>query len=228
MTNDERDEGCREFSDDLAELALGILTGRERAATLTHVDSCPRCAEELEQLARTADTVVSVAPDMEPPVGFEVRLFNAMGVTEPADPRKDRPIRWMLAAAAVVVALVVGLSIGWMTGSNAGSSRSGQTPPVGAVVASAVLRDHGSAVGHVYAYGGSRPWLFMTLADSTARGRVTCRIVTTGGDTRTVGAFTVKAGYGAWGAPLPVPADDVVTAQVVSPSGTVLGTAPLS
>jgi hypothetical protein len=225
MTDNDHDESCRQFSDDLAELALGILTGRERAAALSHVESCPRCAEELEQLARAADTVVSVAPDFEPPVGFEVRLFNAMGVSEVPPARRGRPIGWTLAAAAAAVALVVGLSIGWMTGSN--DHRPGQVP-VGPVVASAVLKDDGSAVGHVYAYGGTRPWLFMTLADSTARGRVTCRIITTGGETRTVGAFTVKAGYGAWGAPLPVPADDVVTAQVVSPSGTVLGTAPLS
>jgi hypothetical protein len=225
MTEFERAEGCAEFSGNLAELALGILTGRERAATLSHVESCRRCADELEQLARAADTVVSVAPEVEPPVGFESRLFTAMGLDEAPTARRHRPSRWILAAAAAAVALVVGLSIGWATGPN---SSSPDRTPVGPVVASADLKDHGVAVGHVYAYGGSRPWLFMTLADSTARGRVTCRIVTTDGVTRTVGAFTIKEGYGAWGAPLPVPPSDVVTAEVVSPNGTVLGTAPLS
>ncbi len=93
-----------EHSELLAELALGILTGRERAATLAHVENCPRCAEELELLSRAADAVVQVAPDREPPVGFEVRLFERMGVI---DPKKSRivPSYWVLAAAAAIVAL---------------------------------------------------------------------------------------------------------------------------
>ena len=60
----------------------GVLTGRERARVLSHVESCPRCAEELEVLSRTADSVVQAAPEMEPPLGFEVRLFERMGVTD--------------------------------------------------------------------------------------------------------------------------------------------------
>ena len=32
--------GCREFSDVAAELALGVLTGRERAQALAHLDHC--------------------------------------------------------------------------------------------------------------------------------------------------------------------------------------------
>ena len=92
---------CDEYSENLAELALGILTGRARAATLAHVDSCAHCAEELEQLSRAADAVVSVAPELEPSVGFEVRLFNRMGLADDPAPvpiARDRgrrgPRRW--------------------------------------------------------------------------------------------------------------------------------------
>ena len=55
--------GCEEYDDELAELALGVLTGRERARTLSHVESCPRCAEDLEILSRTADTVLAAGSD---------------------------------------------------------------------------------------------------------------------------------------------------------------------
>ena len=112
---------CDEYADNLAELALGILTGRERATTLAHVDSCPRCAEELEQLSHAADAVVSVAPEIEPTMGFEVRLFNRMGLNEapapsaapPASPQSsarwsERVPRWALAGAAAVIALALG------------------------------------------------------------------------------------------------------------------------
>jgi anti-sigma factor RsiW len=95
MTDELTDRGCNAYADELAELALGVLTGRERARVLAHVESCPRCAEELEILSRAADTVVQAAPEMEPPLGFEVRLFERMGVTDVRPRRRRlRPSRW--------------------------------------------------------------------------------------------------------------------------------------
>jgi hypothetical protein len=233
---------CDEYTANLAELALGILTGRERSATLAHVDSCPRCAEELEQLAHAADAVVMVAPELEPPMGFEVRLFNRMGlneaelVTEPAPGRAApvRPLapvrwissrpRWVMAAAAAVIALAIGLSIGW----NTGSGRGGSPRAEGAEVASAHLLANGNTVGSVNTYGGSKPWMLVTLADSWSDGKVTCEVVTANGVTHKVGSFTAKDGYGAWGAPLRVAPQDIKKAEVVSSNGTVIATASLS
>jgi hypothetical protein len=232
---------CDEHTDNLAELALGILTGRERAATLAHVDACPRCAEELEQLAHAADAVVRVAPELEPTMGFEVRLFSRMGLTDapplvrPASPARRAvvPLRWMsnsprwaIAVAAAVIALAVGLSIGWTTG----TARTGHIPhgPVGAEVASADLTANGSTVGSVNTYGGSKPWMIVTLADSWTDGKVTCKVVTDNGVTHDVGSFTAKDGYGAWGAPLRVAPQDVKKAEVVSSNGKVIATASLS
>ncbi len=113
MTDDMRENGCDRLADDLAELALGVLTGRERAQALSHVESCPRCAEELEQLSRVADTVVQAAPEMEPPMGFEVRLFERMGVADVRPRRRRlRPSVWVpVAAAAAAAALALGLGL---------------------------------------------------------------------------------------------------------------------
>lgn len=215
------DEVCDKFTDNLAELALGILTGRDRVATLAHVESCARCTDELEQFSRAADAMVLVAPEAEPPVGFEVRLFSRMGVDEVSARR--RPPRWVLASAAAVVALVVGLSIGLSLGSPSGHKSGGAV-----VVATAELREHGKAVGHVFTYGGQKPWMSMTLDDSSAQGRVFCEVVTDNGVTHRVGAFTAKEGYGAWDTPLPVSPHDVREAEVVSTGGAVIATATLS
>jgi hypothetical protein len=232
---------CDEHTANLAELALGILTGRERAATLAHVDVCPRCAEELEQLAHAADAVVSVAPELEPTVGFEVRLFSRMGLTETphvaepvADPvppvQRVTPLRWVssrprwvMATAAAVIALAIGLSIGWNTGSGRGPEEGR-----GAEVASGNLVANGTTVGDVNTYGGSKPWMLVTLADSWSDGKVTCKVVTANGVTHNVGSFTAKDGYGAWGAPLRVAPQDIKKAEVVSSNGTVIATASLS
>jgi len=229
---------CDEYSQNLAELALGILTGRARAATLAHVDSCAHCAEELEQLSRAADAVVSVAPELEPTVGFEVRLFNRMGLGDDPAPVRAVPDegrrgpfrwvagapRWALASAAAVVALLIGLSIGWSIGSPSGT----QHPTEVAAVATVALKEHGNTVGTVTTYGGATPWMVMTLDDSSAHGTLTCEVVTDNGVTHRVGTFSATYGHAAWDAPLKVAPQDVRKAEVVSANGTVIATASLS
>jgi anti-sigma-K factor RskA len=239
MTEDPHANGGDDHAENLAELALGILTGRERAAALAHVDSCQRCAEELEQLSHAADAVVRVAPEIEPPMGFEVRLFNRMGLTEPPAPLESTGLaqrratarwgsrlpRWVLASAAAVIALALGLGIGWSTGTSPnGGPHDG---PAGAEVAVGNLTANGSSVGSVNTYGGSKPWMIVTLADSWSDGKVTCEVITKDGVTHEVGSFTAKDGYGAWGAPLRVAPQDVQKAEVVSSTGKVIATAAL-
>lgn len=225
MSDDLREKGCDAYADDLAELALGALTGRARAQALSHVESCPRCAEDLEQLSRVADTVVQVAPDVEPPVGFEVRLFERMGVAGPRRRRRIRPSLWVPAGvAAAAAALALGLSL-TLTSSPAPTATA-QGHHQKATI-SADLVENGVAVGHVVAFGGNQPWMSMMLADSTARGTVDCIVVTKDGVTHHVGTFVAQRGYGAWIAPLHVNPAHIRTAEVVSPSGTVIATASL-
>ncbi len=89
------------------------------------------------------------------------------------------------------------------------------------------LTANGSSVGSVNTYGGSKPWMIVTLADSWSDGKVTCEVVTEDGVTHEVGSFTAKDGYGAWGAPLRVAPQDVQKAEVVSSTGKVIATASL-
>ena len=138
MSDEMRETECAQYADELAELALGVLTGRDRVRVLSHVDACPHCTEELEQLSRVADAVVQMAPAVEPPVGFEVRLFERMGVTvwpmwEVADvrPRRRRlrPSHWVpavVAAAAAAVALGLGLGLSSVAGADRRARRQGR------------------------------------------------------------------------------------------------------
>jgi hypothetical protein len=223
MNDDMRKHGCVEHEEELSELALGVLTGRDRTRVLAHVESCPRCAEELEQLSRAADAMVQVAPDVEPPMGFEVRLFERMGVTDVRRRHRLRPPRWAvgaLSAAASVAALAVGLSL----------SLSSSPPPTQFAaprVAVASLLEHGEVVGRVVTHAGAHPWMSMMLIDSSAHGTVNCVVVTSDGVSHHVGTFVAEKGYGAWVAPLDVHPHDIRSAEVVSPSGTVIATATL-
>jgi anti-sigma factor RsiW len=217
------DSTCDRFSDNLAELALGTLAGRERIATLGHVESCALCANELEHLSRASDAILHMAPDMEPPLGFEVRVCGRMENVAAQAPRHALQ-RWLLAGAAALVALALGVGIGLSAGSSpskakvATASKPWQT---------AKLVADGSTVGGVSLYGGSTPVLTMELAESMVKGTVTCEIVTNGGVTHKIGTFKVTHGYGAWVAPLGVPPNDVRVAELISSRGTTVATATL-
>jgi Putative zinc-finger len=231
MSDNARERGCEEYANELAELALGVLTGRERSRVLSHVESCPRCAEELEILSRTADSVLQAAPDMEPPLGFEVRLFERMGVTDVV-PRRGlrrlRPSRWVPAVvgvAAAALALGIGLSV--TSSPNQSQNRSATPAPTSHQAVTAALVSDGKTVGHVMTFGGDKPWMSMMLDDSSAHGTVRCVVVTEDGKVHTVGTFESHEGYGAWMAPLHVNPATVRTAEVESPSGTVIATATL-
>ncbi|MDQ3826925.1 MAG: zf-HC2 domain-containing protein [Actinomycetota bacterium] len=65
---------CRELA---AELALNVLTGRERVGVLAHLEACAGCRDTVSALTDTADRLVELLPDAEPPVGFEHRVMNA-------------------------------------------------------------------------------------------------------------------------------------------------------
>jgi Putative zinc-finger len=224
MNDDMSEHGCQEHQEELSELALGVLTGRDRARVLAHVESCPRCEEELEQLARAADAVVQVAPAAEPPVGFEVRLFERMGVADVHHRHRFRRPRWAvgaLSAAAAIAALAVGLSL----------SLSASPPPAASTASHGVVAAHlvenGEVVGRVAMHSGADPWMSMMLLDSSARGTVNCVVVTSDGVRHDVGTFEATKGYGAWVAPLHVDPHDIRRAEVVAPSGTVIATAAL-
>ena len=133
---------------------------------------------------------------MEPPLGFEVRLFERMGVTDVAPRRRRlRPSRWVpsvVGVAAAALALGLGLSL----------TSSSPTPTVTAQphgshrVVTAALVERGKTVGHVMAVNGAKPWISMMLDDSSAHGTVTCVVVTDDGKRIMWGRSRLKRGTG--------------------------------
>ena len=95
MSGDISDAGrCEVFRDELAELALGTLSGRSRSEALDHVASCQTCAAELERLSIVADQLLQLAPEMEPPLGFELRLAEKLqGAAMARRPKRFRRAR---------------------------------------------------------------------------------------------------------------------------------------
>ena len=219
---------CELIQDDLAELALGALDGRSRSEALEHVGSCPRCRATLEHLSGVTDTLLQLAPEVEPPLGFELRLAEKLRAEDAEKPRAtDRARqRWfrraspLVAAAAVLLLLGIGLgSLLILRGDN------NQIHSASPDLATAELTAHGHVLGEVMTSPGNPAWMFMTINGNAWSGKVTCEVTLAGGRTETVGVFTLSEGYGAWGAPLTSPAGDVRSARLVAADGTVVASA---
>jgi hypothetical protein len=87
--DDMDDMSCDEFAGVAAELALGVLTGRERAAALTHLDGCESCREQVRELTMVQDELLALLPSQEPPAGFESRVLDRLGLAAPGQPPAD-------------------------------------------------------------------------------------------------------------------------------------------
>ena len=240
---------CDEFAQMAAELALGVLTGRERAAALAHLDGCESCRELVRELTMTGEELLALLPSREPPAGFETRVLERIGLPAPgqsrsshqrsADRRADRPaagrpparpagrprsrMRTALSAAAVAVALFVAGLGGW--------GLRGATGPSAPVTASAlstaalVTAAH-QTVGMVTVYKHT-PWMYMSVnLDGLGNVTVKCQLENAAGQFTTIGKFRLTDGYGTWASAYPSQGA-VIGARLLSANDTVLATATL-
>jgi len=231
---------CAEFGDVAAELALGVLTGRERADALAHLDHCDACREHVRQLTITGEELLSLLPSSEPPPGFETRVMDRLGLAAPA-PRPvplDSKRRWgragttrafgmmnngtrrILAAAAVVVALVAAALGGW--GLHGATTTAAPKP--GLSTAALLSADHEN-VGEVFVYNGDPRWMYMSVDMDSGNRTVICQLISSDGRVTNVGSFQVSNGYGSWGSPTWVGDGNPVGARLITPGGTVLASA---
>jgi hypothetical protein len=226
---------CGEFSDMAAELALGVLTGRERADALAHLERCEACRETVRQLAVTGEGLVQLLPAVEPPPGFETQVMARIGIATgvPADGRRTRRLwprfgraraqvgrpRMMFAAAAAALAVVAAGLGGWGIGT--ASSPAAAT----ALSSAALVSAHHQNAGEIFFYKSKQPWMYMSVDLPAGDGAVTCQVAGPGGHFTTVGTFRLDSGYGAWGGPSPFPSGMVTGARIVGHGGAVLATA---
>jgi hypothetical protein len=244
---------CGEFADVAAELALGVLTGRERAFAVAHLDQCDSCREYVRQLSLTGEEMLGLLPSREPSEGFESRVMARLGVAAPPPPGAvpqpslapsssshpslaGRPGRktpkWytrrMLTVAAAALAVVACGLGGWaLRGATApaGGGSTAQSPLREATLTSATHQSEGK----VYLYDDSPRWLYMGVdTHSSSNDTVVCQLVERDGKVITIGSFSLKGGYGAWGSPDPIAASDVTGARLISSDGMVLASASFS
>ncbi|MGW4561682.1 hypothetical protein ACWEN3_04480 [Streptomyces sp. NPDC004561] len=244
------DANCEKLREIGAELALGVLPGRERADAVAHLDGCADCRESVRQLTLVGDRLIGLLPEAEPPLGFETRVARSLTqqATAPEGRRsaygrgpallglrgRARRARVRLASVAAALAVAAGFA-GWGIG-NAVESVTASAPAavesepmlVGDMTSTAL---GGRAVGEVYAHPGSPGWIFVTVDasrhGSAYSGTVTCLLDRRDGTSVRVGDFAVRNGRGHWGATTALDATGVSGARLTSADGTVLARAHL-
>lgn len=211
---------CEALSDDLIEFALGTLSGRSRSRVLDHLESCAHCDAELESLAGVVDTMLWLAPEAEPSLGFETRLIERYRASDTRRLTVRRRRASVVAVAAVLVA-VLGIGVDAVLTTHGGAT----SPSATVRPTSSRLTADGVVVGHVTISSGSPSWMIMDVDAGKLSGLVWCEVTLANGRVETVGKFTLSHGYGSWIAPIKSPGSLVRSARLVNSHGTVLARA---
>ena len=216
MTGDER---CAEVRDILPEIALGVAGGDERAGALQHLAHCADCRRELDQLSEVADELLLLAPEKEPPIGFESRVLDK--VTVRAKPR------WRgvaLAAAAALVLAAVAAGTVYRAGAHdrvlAAQYENVLTRFDGEYFQTATLEGSPSgATGEVFGYQGSPSWLFVLVPGQGQDATYGITLETRLGRQMSLGTVDVSTTGGSWGKVIPVDLGDVARLRLDDANG---------
>ena len=199
------DPRCDALRDSLVELALGIASGDERAAVVEHAGRCASCQRLLNDLALVGDDLLRLAPEHEPPPGFELRVLDRIGAPRRTR-RRPRSLRRLgLALTAVVVA--AGIAAGAVLLATRDERRLGQQLSAvlsragGQYIAVTELRDDRRRnIGLVFHYGGEPSWVFVTLDRALPPGRYRAELVTRMGASSLLGTFVLDGDDRSFGA----------------------------
>jgi Putative zinc-finger len=208
---------CDELRELAPEIALGTIDGEERAEALRHLATCADCRRLVDQLSEVADELLLLAPVQEPPVGFESRVIDALGLQRRPRRRARRVLRWLgppVAAAAVsAVALVAVYHDDRVT---AERYRDTLAQADGQYFQAEPLRDEtGAEAGVVFGYQGRPSWVLVTV-DAGHRDRVSsAELVTRDRRTVPLPAFELDRRNGSWGGAIPVNLYDVTSIRLL-------------
>lgn len=241
---------CEQVRELAAELAIGIADGQERDAALQHCATCTGCRSLVADLSRTADDLLLLAPEHEPPRGFRSRTIDrleaqwsrartmerlagehrtsgrASQATRDRVHHRTRRMRAVVAAASIVFAIAAGSAGTYVALSDdlrvADSYRAVLAEGNGSFFVASAVQGATGRVGTVYGYQGSPSWIFATVnLPGSSQQSFDVRLTTRSGQQVSVGSATLGGTANTWGQGIPVDLADVTRLQFVSADGKV-------
>jgi hypothetical protein len=206
-----------------AELGLGVLTGRERAQAIAHLQHCDQCRARVAGMASTSDELLRLLPGQQPPPGFSTQVTSRLRQAAQA-PVKSRRSRVLTAAAVLVLVAAAGVA-GW--GSHASpepTGPAGRAAPDTLRTAALYTPGH-EDIGKVFLHPGRHTWMFTDVDLDIKDTTIVCQLIDQAGRVITVGSFRLLKGDGYWGSPEPDQPAMITGARLITTAGTVLATA---
>lgn len=218
--------GCAPVADRLPELALGILSGGERAEVLAHLDECASCRDESADWAATADVLPLLLPEAEPPAGFEARTRERLRAEQILVPRRStmrRLLTLAAVAAAVMIATLAAVRIVDARSSGSSSESSGSVP----VQSARMIGQKGHEAGNAFMTSGSEQYIFIDVDYGAKSGAYRIEAVDDANRVTPLGAVAINDGHGAWAGEMPTggSAAPPRMVRVIGPDGQVFCTA---
>jgi Putative zinc-finger len=216
MSGDQRCEETREL---LPELALGIADGAERARILEHVTDCVDCRRALERQSAVADELLVLAPEQEPPPGFEVSVLRS--IQPPAAPRRSfvRLLAPVAAVAAAVAITAEAMLVGFRDERRlADQYRATLAQANGTYFGAVPFADPaGRRGGVLFAYRGAPSWIVVTVAAPYRASIERAELVARSG--RRIPLPSYRLTSGAWGGAIPIDLGEVAAVHLVGHDG---------
>jgi Putative zinc-finger len=206
---------CERTRELAPELALGIADGAERAQALRHLAECPECRRAVEELTVVTDELLLLAPEHEPPVGFESRVLAQLA---PARPRRSRRFLVPIAAAAAAALAAVAIVLGATSDDRRLAAHYRDTLAVahGSAFEAARLRAPGGArAGVVYGYRGAPSWIFVAIYRPYRSTAYTVELVTTAGRRVPVPSLRLDRATGSAGQAIAVDLQSVAAVRLI-------------
>jgi hypothetical protein len=184
--------GCPDVREVAPDFAFGILDGEARADVMLHLDHCTSCQRYVSELSETADAMVLLAPEAEPPPGFERRALER--IAESSRRRRWRATK-LVAATAAAAAILSVVTVRIVDDSRTPTA-SVAAPATAQTVA--MVGDGGQRVGKVdVASNATAMTLDISVAYGLPQGDYKI-VLTSGAGTQTLDTMHVYGGQGSW------------------------------
>lgn len=235
------DRDCSRCQEDIAEMALGILGGRERGAVLAHLQRCGRCQATAAGLAMTANRLSELAPRLEPPKGFDQRVVSAIIrqagdslncdplIPRPRTPGQRTPI---IASVLAIVMLSLGAAYAVDSFSKPGVPQHPNEQDQSATdMMSAPLLAGSRQIGTVYLFAHRPVWVVVSMSGAddpstaTVDDTVRCDLTRRDGSQVALGSFALRDGHADWAVRTALDPDALTGAELTAHIGRVVSTA---
>ena len=201
--------------DRLVALALGELTGRERADAVAHLPECHTCRDKVAEIIDTSERLLVVAPDGEPPAGFDAAVLERLRSAD-VTVRRRPGVPLLAFVAGIVVAVVVATAVVLV------ASRSAE------LASATMVSPAGYEVGTAWTYGGDPAWVLVAVPEWTIwegaedpPDEYRLVVELDGGSVATLGIVTFNEADGSWGTTTAIDTSRIRRAAIVDEAGRV-------